>query len=232
MKKVVICLVLFSLVFLNIVIPQDNTEKEKNIFLTLNGLISIPIQEYKNDLSKDVFFGFSTDVTTVPFNNIQFWEMGGQFEFIHAGKKKDEWKGLELKSKSQFYRLNFINRIRPVRRGPVDPFIELAYGVNMSYTNSSYEIVDEVTFLEQFLFNAEDVSETKVEKEKYGFSQNINVGIGAIFGNIFVVQVKYNYCPNIQHVKKEDIYIEDDEIMYETCNLNMQLLTVSLGLFF
>jgi len=231
MKKIIVCLVLFLFIFQYTVSSQENTAEEKNIYATLNALAGIAVQDYKENSSKDVLMGVSFDVTTVPFKKFRPWELGGQFEFLHAGTKKDEWSGLELKSKSMFYKLNLINRIRPIKKGPVDPFIELAYGVNMSYTKSSYEIVDETTFLEEFLLNAEDVGETETVKKQTGFSQNFAFGVGAVIKH-FVFQVKYNYCPNIKHVKKEDIHVVDDEIVYDSSKSKLQLVTVCLEVYF
>jgi len=231
MKKVIVCLVLFLFIFQNTGSSQENTAEESKIYIALNGLVGITVFDYKKNSSKDILMGINFDVTTVPFKKFRTWELGGQFEYLHAGNKKDEWKGLELKSKSSFYKLNIINRLRPLKKGSFNPFIELAYGVNMSYTKSSYQIVDETTFLEEFLLNAEDVGETESVKRHYGFSQNIAFGVGAVIKH-FIFQVKYNFCPNINHVKKEDIYVVNDEIVYDTGKSKLQLVIVCLGIYF
>ena len=48
----------------------------------------------------------------------------------------------------------------------------------------------------------------------------------------FLEQIKYNYCPNLKFIKKDNITINNDEVMYTKSLTTQKMVTLSLGFSF
>lgn len=229
MYKKTILLILFLILISKFSFSQEKKKNKLDFYPTINVLMGNAIDEFHENFSKNTLWGFNVDGVISPFQEAKAWELGAQLEFYFTGSREDVWNGIEVKSQSSFIRLNFVNRIRPFKKGPVDPFLEFSYGLNTSITTTSYEIVDEATFFEQFLLKREDVVNTETVKDYYDVSQNFAIGIGMVIKNIAVLQVKYNYNPEISYIQKEDITVTNYSVRYDPSKSKIQMITISLG---
>lgn len=213
-------------------VSQETAPEKRGADVSINFVTGITRDEFKENYDKSALLGFNFDVVFIPFKNAKAWKPGGQFEIFFGGQQKDQWSGIQLTSQSAFLKLNFINRFQPPRPMVVKPFLELAYGFNLNTTSSSYEVVDKASFWERFLLNAEDLVETKTAKEYSDITHNLAIGAGIIIKNFLVLQVKYNYVPEIEYVKADGITVVDNRIVYDFAKSDMKLITIGLGITF
>jgi hypothetical protein len=116
-------------------------------YVSINLLRSYALGDFKAITEKDKMWGVNMELLT-PVSQWWPWDIGVEVELLGAGSKTDNFEGLDIDSKSRFWRFGFVNRIRPFKSEGIDPYIEFGYGCNLSYTKTSYTIVDEITFLE------------------------------------------------------------------------------------
>lgn len=217
--------------------PALSQEEEKDpnkigLHLSVGALAGIPQGQFARDFPRESLWGFNFDAVVSPIQKHHWWKTGAQVEFFFTGTKKDTWKGLELKTKSSFVRVNFLNRIQLSHTGLVDPFLEFGLGFNVSTTTSSYQVFDEATFLEEFLLRVEDEWETVQVKSFNDVTSNMAVGFGVIIKRIVVVKVKYDRSPQIEFVPKDGISVFNDQIQYEAKKSKMQMISISLAVGF
>jgi len=233
MKRFLILILLITLTISNWLVSQIDSTDKTGVFISINGELASTVGEFKDAYDKDLLFGFNFDAAFIPFKNLKAWQLGGQFEIYFAGKRTDNWSGLDVTTQSNFIKLNIINRLQPYKDMPLKPFIELAYGLNTNMTATTYEVVDEASFLEEFLFNAEDIVETETAKERYDFNHNFAIGAGIVINNIIAIQLKYNYVPEIEFVRRDGVkFNSNNEIVYEYNKSTINLITISLGFTF
>ncbi len=217
---------------------QNNSDVDLNkpirygVDVSVNFISALPQAEFKTNFDKMMLPGVNFDAALTPSKNAPLWKAGAQLEVLFGGSKKNDWNGLRLRSSTDFISINFINRFLPEKSMTVKPFLELALGFNMSYTSSTYEIYDKATFWEKFLFGEEDQVENITVKEHNDTDKNLSIGAGIIVKNTFMLQVKYNYIPEVVYVSPGAITIENNEINYEYNTSPVKLISVSLGLTF
>ena len=188
-----------------------------------------PYGEFRKKFPQKGMFGFTIDAVLVPYPQQSFWEPGFQVEAFLLSNKDDMWKGIEVKTSRAFFKLNFINRIKPLAPATVDPFFEFGYGVNISSTSTQYEIVDKATFAEEFFLGEEDNIETVNVKDFADAQHNISIGVGAIIAQHITVQLKYSYSPEIEFIEAKNIFVVNDRIEYKPSRSTMELITFSVG---
>ena len=194
---------------------------------------------FKTITDKDKMWGLNFEILT-PVSQWLPWDIGIQAELLYAGKKTDKFEGLDIDSKSRFWRFSLINRIRPIKSDRIDPYIELGYGCNLSYTKTSYTIVDEITFLEWIAttffpdkFDYQDDVEVNDVAVHRDYSHNFSLALGAILGEKLNIQVKYSYSPQIKFVRPSDITVVNTDLAYyEHQTSDMQVITVTFGIVF
>ncbi len=207
-------------------------DNKLNFYPTINLFIGNPVQEFWSNYSKQNLWGFNIDGVITPFKKAQFFETGVQIEILPSSNRNDTWQGIEVNSSSTISRFNAISRFRVAKQSKISPYIELGYGLNITSTQTSYEIVDEATFLEVFLWEAEDVTETVKVKDFHDYGHNLYAGVGLNLYNWINLQVKYNYSPTIEFVQKDGIKVEDSSINYETTSSKIQMLVITVGISF
>jgi hypothetical protein len=196
---------------------------------TVNLLIGNPVQDFWENYSKQRLWGFNFDLVFNLAQTARWWQPGLQFDIYPFGNKKGTWNGIEVTTSGAFVKANIINRLRFLSESKVSPFVELGYGIHLSSTTTSYEIVDEATFFEEFFLNEEDEYETVNAKEFFDASHNFAVGAGLVFNRVITFQVKYNVTPTLTYVQKDDVKVSGNLIDYETTDSKMQMIVVSIG---
>jgi hypothetical protein len=229
MYKQTIIILAFCSFLSNAGMAQDEERNKIGFYPTISFLTAFPAGTFKNDFDRKVLLGFNVDGVIIPVKKIPFWQPGAQVEFLFTGNKKDTWKGIEVETGGAFIKLNIINRIRPSHTGKIDPFFEFAYGLNISATTTSYEIVDEATFWEEFFLNQDDEIIREQLNDYTDTSSNLGIGIGVFIKNLVVVQVKYNISPDIGFVTKEGIVVVNDRIDYNPTKADMHTISLSIG---
>jgi len=222
----------FTLIFCcisSIGFTQDENENSLGFYPTISFLTGFPAGTFKNDFDRKVLLGFNADGVITPLKKYHFWQPGVQVEFLLTGNKKDTWKGIKVETGGAFIKLNLINRIRPTHTGNIDPFFEFAYGLNISSTSTTYEVVDEATFWEEFLLGADDEISTEQLNDYTDTASNLGIGIGAFIKNKIVVQMKYNISPEIGFVRRQNVVVVNDRIDYKPTNADMHTISLSIG---
>lgn len=230
MKRIVmITLMIYSGITVSLV-GQDSEPISRMPGIGMNFLAAPCLGEFRETYQKDLLFGFNFEATFIPFKKIKFWNLGGQFEAFINAKNKDDYHGVELITQNVFLRLNMVNKIQPYRDMKVKPFFVIDYGFNVSSTSSSYEIVDEASFLEKFLLNEEDVVVNETVMKHSDFNYNISLGVGLVFNELLSISCKYNYVPETTYVKKDGVYIDNGELKYKYSASAIKLLVVGIGI--
>jgi hypothetical protein len=230
MYKQVMITLTFCCSLYNAGMAQGEERNKLGFYPTISFLTGFPAGTFKTDYDCKVILGFNIDGVINPLKKNHFWQPGAQVEFLLTGNKKDTWKGIEVETGGAFIKLNIINRIRPSHTGKIDPFFEFAYGLNISSTTTSYEIVDEATFWEEFFLDQDDEIITEQLNDYTDTASNLAIGIGAFIKNLVVVQVKYNMSPEIGFVTKEGIVVVNDRIDYNPTKAKMHTITLSIGI--
>jgi hypothetical protein len=208
-------------------------------YVSINLLRSYALGDFKAITEKDKMWGVNMELLT-PVSQWWPWDIGVEVELLGAGSKTDNFEGLDIDSKSRFWRFGFVNRIRPFKSEGIDPYIEFGYGCNLSYTKTSYTIVDEITFLEWMAttffpdrFDYQDNVETYDIAVHRNYGHNFSFAIGAILGGRLHLQVKYNYSPHAKFVRPTDITVIDtDLVFYDYQTSEIQTITIGFGFAF
>ena len=142
---------------------------------------------------------------------------------------KDNWKGIEINSTGAFFKLNLVNRFRIYKRGIIDPFVEMVFGFNWSSTSTTYQIVDEATFFEEFFLGLDDEVQIVSVKEHEDVTMNMGIGAGVFIADIGMVTLKFNYSPEIEYVTKENIIVNNDELTYLPSSTRITTVSLAIG---
>jgi len=210
--------------------PADTTWQKPTGYLTFSPAISRLLGEFSDTMNKKFIWGFNMEVAFPVSKKNPFWDMGFQLEMFFPSNKKDMWDGIELKTNTMFTKINLLNRIRPFRGLRVEPYFDLTLGLNISSTETSYEVVDKATFLEKFLFDNEDEVETVSLKKFNDTSYSLGLGSGVIINKTFIIQVRYNYSPETEFVKRKGVIVNSDgSVDYSPSKSKMEAFTISVG---
>lgn len=206
-------------------------QEDKKIYLAVNLHTGLPMYEFKTNYDKKVFWMVSMDLFFRPFQKKNIWEPGLQFEGVLTEKTKyNNWNGLNISTSSSFIRLNQLNRFRLSNSGNFTPFIETSTGLQFSITQSSYKIVNEASFIEKFLFNAEDEIEQNVVQDYISTSLNTAFGIGFLYKKLLTFQIKYNFSPSIEYITNDNIMVNEGNIEYIPRKSELHMFVICLGI--
>lgn len=222
----------FILVVAAGILPAQSFQADSesyNFYPTLTLVEGNPVWDFKTNLSRKALWGGSIDVVFRLFEDYPAWEPGVQIEFLSLGGRNDTWNGVEVTTSSALIRVNLMSRIRPMKSGMFDPFIDIVYGIDINSTNTSYEIVDRATFYDKFFYGAEDQTE-KVDVRNFNdYTPNVGVGIGMVINRLVTLQVQYNYCPKVEFIDAQDVSVVNNTVMYGRSSSSIQMITVRLG---
>lgn len=212
--------------------PKESFWGRSGVDFSANFVMGIPQGEFRDNIHQDILPGFNLDLAFSPSKNAQFWKVGAQFEALFSKRQNTDWDGIDIHTSTNFLAINFITRLQPTRPMAIKPFAELAVGLNLSYTSSSYEIYDDVSFWEQFLLGREDESETIKLNDHNDVDKNFTIGAGIIIKRLVVLQLKYNYVPHVVYVNPASVSFVDEVIEYDYSNTRVGMLSLSIGLTF
>ena len=207
---------------------EESSESGVVVHPTVNLLIGNPVQDFWETYSKQRLWGFDIGVV-FPLNKSPWFQPGVLFEVYPFGTDKATYKGIEVKTSGAFIKGNMVGRFRFLNEQNISPFIELGYGFNLSSTSTTYEIVDEATFFEEFFLDEEDVSETVTVKDHTHGAHNFNAGAGIVFNRLITFQVKYNLTSVMRYVERDDVKVTDNSVTYRISESPMQMIVVSVG---
>ena len=208
---------------------ESEFENSKQFYPTINLLVANPVQEFWANYSKQRLWGFNFDLVYSAVKSAMFWQPGFQLEYYPIGTQKATWHGLEVETSGAFTKINLISRFRFLNFSKLSPYIELGYGLHLSSTTTTYEIVDEATFFEEVVFDKEDYTETVKAKEFYDATHNFSVGAGICFNRLITFQIKYNVTPLFKFVEKDDVTVTQTSIDYKITESKMLMFVVSVG---
>jgi hypothetical protein len=213
--------------------PTPDDRQKPIGYFTISPAIAKSVGEFATNLNKKILWSFNFDVVFRPFKKVRFWEPGVQFDFNFLRNRKDRWNGIELKTQGLIAKINLINRIRPFKGQRIEPFLDLTYGLNISTTSTDYEVVDKATFVESFFFDIEDEIETVSVKSFTDASYVIGLGAGIIIKELYMIQLRYNYSPEIEFINRENVVINaDGSVGYTPSKSKMETLNLSVGITF
>lgn len=212
--------------------PDPSVPQTNGIDFSVNFVMGFPKNEFKTNYDKKLLPGLNLDLTVTPASKVPFWKLGAQLEALFGGQEKNDWNGLELSSSTNFISINVINRLLPQKPMAVKPFIELAIGLNLSYTSSTYEIYDKATFWEKFFLGEEDQVETITVKDHDDMDKNFTIGAGVIIQNMACLELKFNYIPEVVYVSPGGISVQDNQVIYDYSTSPVKLISLCLGITF
>ena len=219
----------FTQVVLN---TPEKPAKREWIYPSINLLIAAPTAEFKDAIEKSTLWGFNIDAALKPFKDAEFIQPGAQIELLFPTSKKDKWYGTQTSTTGVLINTNLFLRFKFLEKSMFSPFIEGAYGLKISSTSTTFEIVDKKTFLEKFLLNEQDEVKTESLYEHHDSRRNFSLGAGCVINRIFSLQVKYNFGPDIEFIKKEDIVVNNYEVGYDPTSSPYRAIVIALGFSF
>lgn len=212
--------------------PRLEREMEYDLDVALNYLSGLPLGEFKSSMQWNYFPGANLEILFKPAKKVNYWKAGAQLEYLYAGYQSNDYYGLNLKSNSGFVGINFLNRFLPSKSMVLKPYFEFAYGMNINYTNSKYDIVDRATFFERFFSNTEgeDPVEKYTVKKHTAINQNFVIGAGTIIKNRVSLGARYNYVPSVKYVSTRGIVVQNDTVEYQYNKTPVRMITITLGI--
>ncbi|MCU4165186.1 hypothetical protein [Carboxylicivirga caseinilyticus] len=230
-----ICIICLLLLVGNRILAQEITEQSERHswwYPSLNLLTAVPSTEFSEAIEKNTIWGFNFDTAFRPFKHATFFQPGTQFEFLFPVVKNETWKGARINTTGAIIKANLFTRFKFYEGAMVSPFIETAFGLNLGATSTTTKIVDEATFLEQFFLNAEDEIETVTLVEHYDTNYNTMLGVGCVIKQLISIQVKYNFGPSLEYIKKDNIIVSSRRISYKPVKAPYQTVEIALGFSF
>ena len=224
---------LLALLFgMNTVIAQDPASNEQQrqrygIDCSLAFVSGFPQNEFGANFGQSILPGLNFDFSFTPTRTLPFWKMGFQVEVLSSRTQKDNWEGIKLKSRTNFVSYNLINRLMPPRPMQVKPFVEFGFGLNTSYTSSTYKSKD-TGFIDWILddYYGDNIVTLR---DHNAISRNISVGAGLIIHRWMLVSMKYNYASDMKYVSPSSIIVQGADVVYEYYNSPIKLLSLSIG---
>jgi len=225
-------MIVVSYLLLCFCIPSIAQEKDKRLtfYPTLSLVGGFPTGIFKTHFDKNMMAGFNIGGFISPIHAEHFWQPGLQFEILFTSTDNDKWNGLDVQTSTAFVRLNLMNRFRASFTDKIDPFFDLAFGINLSSTTTSYDIVDEKSFWEAFLLNQDDDIQNIQLQEFNNSAINASFGIGVFYRRLLIVQMKYSVSPEIAYVNKDDIIISAEEVNYAPTKSKMHMMLLCIGI--
>lgn len=204
------------------------TKRGRPIYAAVVGEIGIPILDFRNYAKVQGGVGFEAGLGFL--DNKRSLSAGGTFFGTFTGAKKDTYRGAEIKTSTALMMIGPMLRWAPVVPWRVVPFISAAGGLGVSSTSTTSEIVDKATFIEQFFGMQEsDIVDTTSEKESGGVSAGYSLAAGILIKPAFVLKFSYFGINNVKHVDKDDVTVENGEIIYHTNVIPVQMFNISIG---
>lgn len=200
--------------------------KPKPLYFSLDGMMAIPVASLKSyaDAKGGVRFALGK-----PLKTYSPLSIGLEFGGIFSGSKKDQFKGLEVKTSTTLVELQPFLRYVSKKKHAVDPYFDFSIGIMAASTTTTSEIVDEPTFLEMVLFGAETEVETTTHQS--GGSTNLSYGLGAgvIIKNFLMVGIRYQHANPVDYINTSNVYIENGAVQYEVNRIPLDMIQITVG---
>ena len=204
------------------------TKNGRPIYFSLIGQVGIPMKDFKN-YSKvqgggglEIGLGFKGEKRSL--------SGGLTLLALTTGSKKDTYQGVEVKTSSGLFLVGPMMRWAPVVPWRVVPFISAAVGPGISSTSTSSEIVDKATFLEQFFgMQDSDITSTTYHKDSGGVGAGYSLSAGVLIKPAFILTFSYFSINNVKYVNKDDVAVNNGELVYKSNVIPVQMFNISLG---
>ena len=205
----------------------DLVNHQPSVYFSILGQVSVPKNEFRN--YSNVRGGLRIEAG-VPFKSNRSFSVGGNLSLIFSSPKEDRFKGLSVKTETSVIGLHPFIRWAPQSASPIKPYIDVSAGVTTSYTQTTSEVVDKPTFLEQVLFGKETEVETTTHKEQSASNLSYSLGAGLKLGKWLSVGVRYEKVRPIRYADKNNVYVHNAEIVYDTKRIPLDMLILTLGI--
>jgi len=205
----------------------QHTRKPKPLYFSLDGIMAIPVASLKSYSKVRGGFRFALGKPLKAYSPIS---VGLEFGGIFSGSKKDEFKGLEVKTSTTVLQFQWFLRYVPKSKHKVQPFFDFPVGIMAASTTSTSEIVDEPTFLEMVLFGNE--TEVQTTTHQSGGSTNFSYGLGAgvIIKNFIMVGVRYQHANPVDYINTNNVSVNNDAVQYEVSRIPLDMIQVTIGI--
>lgn len=208
--------------------PTDgDSTRYKNYYISLLGLLSIPQNEFRQ-YSK-TRGGFQIEVG-VPFKATRALAAGAQVSVLFSGAKKDQFKGMEVATESMLINIQPLLRWAPVKPAKVKPFLDFTAGLTIVTTQTTSEIVDHATFLEEVLFGNETEVVTVTHRDESSAGFSYSVGAGFIISRWLSIGIRYQNVSLIKYVDKDKVFVNDTRVVYDERRIPIDMLSITLGI--
>lgn len=199
----------------------------KPFYFAIDGQVAIPLgslREYSK-VRGGVRFEFGKPLKANPSLGV-----GIELSGIFSGSKKDKFKGLDVKTKTSLTEIHPFIRWTPRKNLNLNPFIDFSIGVMVAGTETTSEIVDEPTFLDQVLFDAQTEVETVTHQSSTSSGFSFGVGAGFIIKKFFMVGIRYHHSDPLNYIDKNDVYLNGNTLRYDVKRIPLDMIVVTIGI--
>ena len=228
--KVVYCLLLVTLS--TIVYAQEEGKTSplgKKGYGSITGLFAIPQAELK-EFSKNRG-GFALEIGSYFTENSPL-SFGGEFSMLLSSSKKDHLLGLEIETSTLYLDLQPYLRWSPARKSSFYPFIDVSAGMALTNTETTSEIVDEPTFIEEVLFGQQTEVDITSHENNTSVGFGYSLGGGLVIAHHLKLGVRYQATSKMNYVDKDAVYVKDSRLVYEKHKIPLDMVIISLGITF
>ena len=205
---------------------NNNENKTINMFIGATGQLAIPIRTFKD--YANTMGGFRIEAGK-RFTLESAFRYGIAFTALFAGSREDNFKGMNLKTQSSIMEIQPLIRVSSPKPSIIKPYFDFSAGLLINVTQSTTEIIDRPTFLEQVLFNQDQEVESTNHKDHASANFSFGIGAGIIFKEVWTLGVRYHHANAINYVDKDKVYVSDGSIRYDTKQVPVDIIAISIG---
>lgn len=204
----------------------DDSIQPPPVYLSLLIQMSIPQHEFKQYSKKRG--GFRVEAG-IPFRKNRSFSFGAELSALFSTPRQDFFKGIDVETETTVINLHPLIRWAPKRAMKVKPYFDFSGGLTAVYTQTTSEIVDMPTFLEEVLFNQEVEVSSVTHKDQSAASLSYSIGAGLRFGKWVSLGVRYQHANPLEYADKDRVRVDNGQLVYESRRIPLDLFVVTLG---
>jgi hypothetical protein len=199
----------------------------QHIYFSFLGQLGIPQSDFRQYAKTRG--GFRVEAG-VPIKANSAFSAGAEISALFSSPKKDYFKGIGVNTESILINLQPFLRWTPKKQHTVRPFLDVSAGLTAVATQTTSEIIDRATFLEEILFGSDTQVVTVTHEEQSAVSFSYSAGMGFVIANWFMIGVRYQNVNRIKYVDKNAVYIDKSQIVYEEKRIPLDMFTITVGI--
>lgn len=199
----------------------------QNIYFSFLGQLGIPQSDFRQYAKTR---GGLRVEAGVPIKVNSAFSAGAEISALFSSPKRDYFKGIDINTESILINVQPFLRWTPKKQHAVRPFVDVSAGLTAVATQTTSEIIDRATFLEEILFGSATQVVTVSHEEQSAVSFSYGAGMGFVIAKWFMVGVRYQNVTRINYVDKNGVHVDKGRIVYEEKRIPLDMVMVTVGI--